>query len=242
MQLTEQLGKTVLYSDIALSPDGKNVAWVQSIFNPREADEHHPFVDYADARLDSYAGRISWAASPRVVTSAWWGYLSTHDRLDPDSRMHRYGASVLTEARGPGGGRLSSALIWGLNVHDHGAGHDHGEPGALPVSPHHASHSVLAESSLEIGSRNSVFARLERVQKSGQDLGFQGGDLTTLYDVRSIAFGFTRTVATAGRVGFAVGARGSVNFIPETLLLTYGTRAPAGFAVYTQVRPNGPGR
>ncbi|MFN2540739.1 MAG: prolyl oligopeptidase family serine peptidase, partial [Chthoniobacterales bacterium] len=30
MQLTEQLGKTVLYGDIALSPDAKNVAWVQS--------------------------------------------------------------------------------------------------------------------------------------------------------------------------------------------------------------------
>jgi dipeptidyl aminopeptidase/acylaminoacyl peptidase len=30
MHLTEQLGKTVLYSDVALSPDGKNVAWVQS--------------------------------------------------------------------------------------------------------------------------------------------------------------------------------------------------------------------
>src|SRR5438270_7341684 len=30
MQLTEQLGKTVLYGDIALSPDGKRVAWVQS--------------------------------------------------------------------------------------------------------------------------------------------------------------------------------------------------------------------
>jgi acylaminoacyl-peptidase len=29
-QLTEQLGKTVLYGDIALSPDGKHVAWVQS--------------------------------------------------------------------------------------------------------------------------------------------------------------------------------------------------------------------
>ena len=26
MQLTEQLGKTILYGDIALSPDGKNVA------------------------------------------------------------------------------------------------------------------------------------------------------------------------------------------------------------------------
>jgi len=30
-QLTEQLGKTVLYSDVALSPDGTHVAWVQSI-------------------------------------------------------------------------------------------------------------------------------------------------------------------------------------------------------------------
>ena len=28
--LTEQLGKTVLYGDVAISPDGKNVAWVQS--------------------------------------------------------------------------------------------------------------------------------------------------------------------------------------------------------------------
>ncbi len=29
-QFTEQLGKTVLYGDIALSPDGAHVAWVQS--------------------------------------------------------------------------------------------------------------------------------------------------------------------------------------------------------------------
>src|SRR5215831_11927136 len=29
-QLTEQLGKTVLYGDITLSPDGTHVAWVQS--------------------------------------------------------------------------------------------------------------------------------------------------------------------------------------------------------------------
>lgn len=29
-QLTEELGKTVLYGDVALSPDGRHVAWVQS--------------------------------------------------------------------------------------------------------------------------------------------------------------------------------------------------------------------
>jgi len=49
MQLTEQLGKTVLYSDVALSPDGKNVAWVQSTAATtskqtyvREASENSP--------------------------------------------------------------------------------------------------------------------------------------------------------------------------------------------------------
>jgi Tol biopolymer transport system component len=30
MDLTEQLGKTVLYGDVALAPDGQRVAWVQS--------------------------------------------------------------------------------------------------------------------------------------------------------------------------------------------------------------------
>ncbi|MEY2520969.1 MAG: hypothetical protein QOF24_2728, partial [Verrucomicrobiota bacterium] len=30
MQLTERLGKTVLYGDIAVSPDGTHIAWVQS--------------------------------------------------------------------------------------------------------------------------------------------------------------------------------------------------------------------
>src|SRR6476660_4025963 len=29
-QLTEQLGKTVLYGDLALSPNGSHVTWVQS--------------------------------------------------------------------------------------------------------------------------------------------------------------------------------------------------------------------
>ena len=29
-QLVEQLGKTVLYGDVAISPDGARVAWVQS--------------------------------------------------------------------------------------------------------------------------------------------------------------------------------------------------------------------
>jgi dipeptidyl aminopeptidase/acylaminoacyl peptidase len=39
-QLTEQLGKTVLYGDIALSPDGTHVAWVQSTAASRSQQTH----------------------------------------------------------------------------------------------------------------------------------------------------------------------------------------------------------
>jgi hypothetical protein len=219
---------------VTLGVNTRAVKLEGSVFNARETDESHLIVDYQDARLDSYSGRISWAATPRVVAAAWWGYLNAHERLDPTTRMHRYGVSVISEARGPGGGRLSSTLMWGMNLHHHGIGHDHGDSTA---SRHHSSHSVLAESNLEIGGATVVFGRVERVQKDGEELGFQGGDLTTLYDVRSVVLGATRHVLSFGSADFLLGARGSVNFIPATLLATYGTRTPAGFAAYVQLRP-----
>jgi hypothetical protein len=207
-----------------------------SLFNPREADEHHLVADFRGARLDSYAGRLSWAASPRVVASTWWGYFNAHDRLDPTTRMHRYGASLLTERRGLRGGRWSSTLVWGMNVHHHGPGaHEflHGNPNA---SPHHHSSSLLAETNLGIGPKNAVFARIESVKKSGEELGFQGGDLTALYAIRSYVAGYSRQLVEVGGVAVGAGTRGSLAWLPRSLELTYGTRRPVGVAVYVQVR------
>lgn len=208
-----------------------------SAFNARETDEHSQIMDYRDARLDSYSGRLSWAISSRVVASAWMGYLNAHERLDPDTRMHRYGASVLTELRGPGGGRWSSALIWGQNLHHHGAAsHEliHGGPGA---SPHHPSHSVLVESSLEVGPRATVFARAERVEKNGEEMGFSGGDLTTLYDIRTVTVGATHRLMARAGADLAIGARASFNSVPASLFATYGTRSPTGAAIYLRLTP-----
>ncbi len=208
-----------------------------SVFNPREADENHLIADYRGAKLDSYAGRLSWAPSSRIVASTWWAYLDSHDRLDLTTRMHRYGASIMTDVRGPGGGHLSTTLIWGMNLHHHGgASHEliHGAPGA---SPHHHSSSVLAESNLDVGDASAVFARVERVQKNGEELGFLGGDLTELYDVRSVVAGVARRIASRGSAELALGARAAVSFVPATLEATYRTRTPAGFAIYVQLRP-----
>lgn len=207
-----------------------------SVFNPREPDEHHLFMDYRGARLDSYSGRITWAATPRIVASSWYGFFNAHERLDPTTRMHRYGASVLTQSRGIRGGDWSSTLVWAMNLHHHGAAsHEliHGGPGA---SPHHHASSMLAETNVGIGTHTSVFARAESVRKDGEELGFLGGDLTELYDVQSYSAGAVRTVGNIANTQLGIGARGSINFVPRTLLATYGTRTPAGFALYLQLR------
>lgn len=208
-----------------------------SAFNAREADETHQIVDYRDATLDSYAGRLSWAASPHVVASAWMAFLRSHERLDPTTRMHKWGASLLTDAAGLNGGRWSSAFIYGVNVHDHGAGsHEvlHAAPGA---SPHHQSTSLLIESNLDLNARTAIFARFEAVEKSGDELGFSGGDLTTLYAERSVVLGGTHLLASYGDGEVRLGARAALNLVPETLVATYGTRTPTGYALYLQLRP-----
>ena len=123
-----------------------------SLFNPREPDEHHLFMDYRGAKLDSYAGRLTWAASPHLVASSWYGFLNSHERLDPTARMHRYGASVLTQSRGIRGGDWSNTFVWAMNLHHHdGASHAilHGGANA---SPHHHASSLLAETNLGIGN------------------------------------------------------------------------------------------
>ena len=84
-----------------------------------------------------------------------------------------------------------------------------------------------------------MFVRAERVQKNGEELGFQGGDLTTLYDIRSVVGGLTHRVATLGIAELALGARGAVNFIPPSLLLTYRTRTPVGLTAFVQLRASG---
>lgn len=208
-----------------------------SAFNPRESDEHHPVVDFRGARLDSYSARASWAPAPTIVASSWWGYLGSHERLDPTARMHRYGASVLTTSRGIRGGQWSSGFVWAMNLHHHGATSHailHGGPGA---SPHHHASSMLAETGLGIGTRTRVFARAERVMKNGEELGFLGGDLTALYDVRTYTAAVTRQLVNLGPVGVSLGVRASLNFVPASLFATYGTRTPAGFAIYGSIRP-----
>ena len=209
-----------------------------SAFNARESDRGENLPDYAGARLDSYSGRLSVAASDRVMLSAWAAYMFDHDPLDPATGMQRYGASVLTSLRGVAGGTWASALVWGLDVHHHGAREHVHDPNAAVVPPvHHLGASALVESTLELGLGTAIFGRVEQVQKTADDLGFVGGDLGQSFTIRELTLGVARDLITGERGRVGIGVRTALARVPESLRLTYGTRTPMGGAVFLSLKP-----
>ncbi|HET7564509.1 MAG TPA: hypothetical protein VFJ96_05915 [Gemmatimonadaceae bacterium] len=200
-----------------------------SIFNGREPDENRTNFDLR--RLDSYSGRVTVNPNDRWSVSASYGFLASPEALHPEVSVHRITASVANEHPLGALGEWSSTLVYGGNAES---------------DETHVSNSVLGETNVNIDGTNIVFARLELVQKSARDLAISEGPLPaivpgapseTTYDIGSFVLGYARELATFGGASLALGARGSVDVIPETLQPAYGTRTPAGFTVFLRIAP-----
>jgi len=93
-QLVEQLGKTVLYGDVAISPDGSHVAWVQSTA--------------ATATKQTYVCDVSGSAAARLIDTATSG-----DRTDsspswsPDSKTLAFFSTA---------GEKEQVQLWTVNA------------------------------------------------------------------------------------------------------------------------------
>lgn len=192
-----------------------------SVFNGREPDENRWNVDLGGRRLDSWATRLTVNPSGRWSVAGWYGYLESPEALHPDEPVRRFGLAA-QHAGATSRGAWDSALIWSAN-NAHGA----------------TQHSLLLESNLELGPQHVVFGRVERVRKSAEELVIEGAPDDLVYDITSLAGGFVRHLTTVSGLALGAGVRGSVNFIPPTLEPAYGTRAPAGVAIFLQLRPRG---
>jgi hypothetical protein len=189
-----------------------------SAFNGREPDENRWDLDLR--RLDSYSSRATINPDSSWSLSGWYGYLASPEELHPDESVHRYGASVMHGGRGLRGGSWSSTLIFAANAHGD-----------------HTQTSLLGETNLEIGRSNSLFARIEYVQKNAGELVLTGIDPERTFDVSSLVLGYMREVGSFPGGTIGIGARGAVNFVPSAVGRFYGTNAPKGIDVYVRVRP-----
>jgi hypothetical protein len=191
-----------------------------SLFNGREPDEHRYNFDYAGRSLDSWAGRLTVNPGTSWSLSASYGFLKSPEELSPDESQHRFTAAVLHSRPVGDGGNWSSALIYGANKH---AGGDW-------------EGSVTAETNVAFDRRNEVFARVNFVRKSAEDL-VVGTDPEKEFSLGGLVLGYVRELMEVKGVSLGAGVRGALNVIPEELEPAYGTRTPTGFAVYLRLRP-----
>ena len=196
-----------------------------SIFNGREPDENRTNFDYAGRSLDSYSARLTLNPGVRWSLSAWYAYLRSPEGLRPAESLHRLGAAALTMQAFGSRGAWASALIVGAN---------------RQIGSGRSTNSVTLESNLALDGTNAVFGRVEYVRKNAEELVIPSVPPTTEYDVGALVLGYHRALAAAHGVTAGVGIRGSVNFVPAALEGTYGSRAPAGFALYLSLSPTGP--
>jgi hypothetical protein len=189
-----------------------------SWFNGREPDDHRYDFDFRS--LDSYSGRISFNPTAAWSLQVSYGYLASPDELQPDVSVHRLTASGAYNAR-IGDGDLGATAVFGRN-----------ESSAEPTTS-----SWLLEGNYDIDGKNVVFGRVEYVEKTGEDLSLTPALDADVFKIKNAVLGYEYRFLSSSHLIMGVGARGSINFIDDTLEPFYGSNHPAGFMVYVQLIP-----
>ncbi|MGH7649907.1 MAG: hypothetical protein ACREND_17480, partial [Gemmatimonadaceae bacterium] len=154
--------------------------------------------------------------------SASYAFLKSPEALEPSISQQRVTTSVLNTRPVWKTGEWASAVIYGVNKLEH---------------TDRWSNSLLAESNLSFDRSNSVFARLEYVDKSAEDLDLSDQPPDARFSVGSVAFGYVRELVRYPGGTLGLGGRLAIDFVPAAIAPDYGSRTPTGFAVYLRIRP-----
>jgi hypothetical protein len=196
-----------------------------SAFNGREPDENR--WNFDTMKLDSYAGRFTANPNEQWSLSAAYGYLKSPEAHDPTESVHRITASAMHGTALGSEGQWSTSFVFGAN---------------RGASRKDFSNSALLESEAILDRANTVFGRLELIQKSAEDLVLDGPpfgfDADRTFNVGAATLGYVREVGALWGATLGVGASGTLNVVPSTLESAYGSRTPVGGLVFIRLRPS----
>jgi hypothetical protein len=115
-------------------------------------------------------------------------------------------------------GQLATSVIWGANRRSG-----------------RTTHSVLAEAEAILYRGNTLFGRLELVQKSAEDLVLpvSPGDFT----LAEVSVGYIREIVHSSNATVGAGFQGTLNVVPAPLDSFYGSRTPVGGMLFVRIRP-----
>jgi hypothetical protein len=197
----------------------RNVKIEGSVFTGREPNEDR--YDFERPRFDSFSGRISWNPTADLALQVSHGYIKSPEGLDPNVNRHRTTASLIyNRALGPDS-NWATSLVWGQNDDTHEG----------------KTESVLIETNYQ-RERDTVYARWERVEKSGHELVLASGDLNEIFPVNAVSIGYVRDLAHGKNIDIGLGGQITIDVWPEELDRYYGDGPGYGFQVFLRIRPS----
>jgi len=193
-----------------------------SAFNGREPNEERWGFDRL--RLDSYAGRFTAHLDSSWVVAAGYGFLKSPEALNSTESEHRVTASVLHGRKLGMHGQIATAAIWGANRRSG-----------------RTTHSALAESEAVLDRSNTIFGRLELVQKTAEDLVLPSGPggfaPDSTFTVSVLSVGYIREVVQTSNATLGLGFQATMNLVATGLQPFYGSRTPVGGMLFLRIRP-----
>jgi Heavy metal binding domain len=190
-----------------------------SVFTGREPDENR--YDFDRPRFDSFSGRISWNLTPDLALQLSHGYIKSPEALEPNVNRRRTTASLIYNKRLGPDSNWATSLVWGQNDDTHEG----------------KTESVLVETNYQ-RERDTVYARWERVEKSGHELALAPGDLNEIFPVNAVSIGYVRDLSHGNIVDIGLGGQLTLDFWPSELDRYYGGGPGCGFQIFLRVGPS----
>jgi len=193
-------------------------------FHGREPGEDRWNIDAG--RIDSWSARLTVNPAPDWSGQYSIGRLKSPEQLNPNEDTLRMTASLMYN-RPVAGGNWASTLIWGRN---------------LTLPQREVYNGYLAESTLRFRRQNSVWGRVENVDRTSELLldgnpeppGFEEHFLAR---VQAYTLGYDRDLQLIPHLSVAPGAQVTCYGVPGSLRPIYGAR-PVGVAVFLRLRPS----
>ncbi|MFL6569447.1 MAG: hypothetical protein ACJ8LI_09780, partial [Chthoniobacterales bacterium] len=190
-----------------------------SIFTGREPGENR--YDFDEPRFDSYSGRLSWNPTDNLALQISHGYLKSPEALEPDAKQHRTSASAIYNLPLGPDANWSNSLVWGQDN----------------LTKEGKTQSFLVESNYQ-WKRETVYGRVEYVQKSGHELALAEEDHDNVYDIGGYTLGYVHDFTHGNGIDVGVGGQFTLNSRPGSLDPYYGDELAYSLQVFLRVRPS----
>ncbi len=195
-------------------------------FHGGEPDEHR--WDFDSGPMDSWSTRVT--VNPGQTWSMQYSiaHLTSPEAVHPDEDLRRMTASIMYN-RPLARGSWATTLLWGRNS---------------SLTQHQVFNGYLLESTLHFLQRNSLWTRMENVDRTSELLGDKAaGAPLPLADqflarVQAYTVGYDRELPLIPQLSTALGGQLTLYQKPGFLTPLYGDH-PMGFLLFLRVRPGG---